>query len=382
MLKIGVVTTLSGAKEHIGRGILASVRFGWRKASGGEVPFEIVAADDRGGAYDAIAATQHCMDEGCSLIIGPADSDSMHAVLQEDRFRSVPILVTLATSTDLANQNARNFFRLTTPNRTRAELLLLQIAKMYPGATVEVYVSEGSEQSYSQSLKRDVVSVAHELGISIRVHDFSSGRVRCAKPPRAAPILICAASATAVILLAHFRSKGCTNQAFSFGSNTNFLTEVAVGTVVACDLDRNDANPKIKGWLEEFDAHYPDEKDPSLPSMNAGFVAHQLVARHGIPQGDITRYREELLTLLHSETFDGLLGPMRFSPKGELLGFEQITLSRISRIKRGFGFVAIRAAERPLKSKQWTTLQIASAIISVIGAITGVVGAVQYFFPH
>lgn len=377
--RIGVIAALTGPKEHIGKGILNCVNFVIKeKFSSNGLQVELHVEDDCGQAYDAVNAMRRCISRGCIAVIGPGDSDSMHALLKLKEFSEVPILTTLATGTDLAEVAAGNFFRVTTPNVRRVELLFLEIVRMYPNTSVDVYASSGSPESFSQSLKRDVISVADSLHVEIRVHDFSTGRINCVLPQKKSPVVICAQSAAAVALLKHLRAHRAYAQCFSFGSNTNFLARAAVGTVVVSDLYRGDANPKVKQLLEEFSQSWPEEKDPSLSSMNAAYVLLQACAL--LPSGEtIDKARKTMLHLLRNNRFQGLFGPLRFDTDGEMLGYENICLSRVRRTWRGYGFSAVQEHEHPVYYHRINVFAVVSTIIAIVGAITGVISVIQTF---
>ncbi len=377
--RIGVIAALTGPKEHIGKGILNGVNFIiQQKSSSGGLHIEVIAEDDCGQAYDAVSGMRRQIAAGCVAVIGPGDSDSMHALLKQKEFSEVPILTSLATGTGLAAIGAKNFFRMTTPDARRVELLFLQIKRMYPDTSVDVYASAGSPESFSQSLKRDVISVADSLHVEVRVHDFSMGRIACALPQKKSPVVICAQSAPAIALLKHLRAHHVSAQCFSFGSNTNFLVREAVGTIVVSDLNRQDANPKAKQLLEEFSKAWPEEKDPSLSSMNAAYVLLQACAL--LPSGEtIGKQRKAMLHLLHGNKFHGLLGPLGFDTEGEMLGYENICLSRVKRTWRGYGFSAVQEHEHPVTYHRVNAIAVASAIIALVSAITGVIGVIQFF---
>ena len=136
--RIGLIASLSGPKQRIGLGILHSVEFIF--ALSNQPPFqdgpriELVVEDDRGQVFDAIKAMHKCVDADCVMIIGPNDTDSATALLADERFRGVPML-SLANGTDIAPRNgAPNLFRVTSPNSSRVELLLMKIKQLmnYP----------------------------------------------------------------------------------------------------------------------------------------------------------------------------------------------------------------------------------------------------------
>lgn len=385
---IGLIASLSGSKERIGRGVLRSFEFTLeeqRTRLGAEAPrVELVVADDRGQVFDALRAMQHCADRSCLAVIGPGDSDSFQAIAADARFHGIPLIATLATGSDLGLADRGNFFRFTTPNNARAELLLLQAHRMMPKAKLEVFVLSGAPETYSQSLKRDVLAVAAEHGLTCEVQDFSAGVIDVKLPSKAAAIVICAPSAAAVDLLRHLRRKGANNQAFGFGSNTNFLASDASGLIVVCDLDRYDANPKVRRRLEQFAAKYPVERDPSLPSMNAAGVI--LSALHelrdelsALPLGEA---RSRFAAHLASETFDGLFGPLSFTRRGEMAGFEQIVLSRVRKVSGGYTFSALRDREKPIRHRRSSAAELFASGIGIVGAVTGLVGVVQWFFTR
>lgn len=385
-ISIGLIASLSGSKERIGRGVLRSFEFTLdeqRARLGAEAPeVELIVADDRGQVFDALRAMQDCAEKSCLAVIGPGDSDSFQAIVSDPRFDSIPLIATLATGSDLGLGARGNFFRFTTPNIARAELLVLQAHRMMPKAKLEIFALSGAAETYSQSLKRDVLAVAAEHKLACEVQDFSAGVIDVRLPAKSAAIIICAPSAAAVDLLRHLRRKRVNNQVFGFGSNTNFLASDANGLIVVCDLDRYDANPKVRRRLEQFAAKYPVERDPSLPSMNAAGVVlsalHDL--RDELAALPLNAARSRFAAHLASETFDGLFGPLSFTRRGEMAGFEQIVLSRVRKISGGFTFAALRDQEKPIRYRRASVAELFASGIGVVGAVTGLVGVVQWFF--
>lgn len=385
---IGLITTLSGPKERIGRGILTSFEYIFslhqQNLNSAKVPIELLVEDDRGKVHDAIRAMDRCMAADCALVIGPGDSDSFEALANERRFTQIPIIATFATATDITSDERRNVFRFTTPNDSRAELLLLQIRRLMPDARLEIYTEDGAPETYSQSIKRDVVAIAQRLNFEYREHSFSTGILKVQKPPRKAAIVICAASAAGVALLKTMRSSNIKNQAFGFGSNSNWLVADAENLIVVCDLDRNEANPRVRQYIDGFFEKHPDLNDPSLPTMNAAYILSQVFSSIAPRLGSMSveEARKGIIESLRQSTFSGLFGPVAFAPQGEMAGFEQVVLSRVRKLSKGYAFTSLRDRERAQSFQKHSLGSIASAIIGFIGALTGLIGVIQYFFPH
>ena len=306
-------------------------------------------------------------------LIGPNDSESMHVLLDADALPPLPLFSTIATNTGLARHGNSSFIRLTTPNDRRAEMLLRKVTKLHPGRQIELYSATGLPESFSQALKHDLLSKARHLQLNYREQDFSIGQIDIELPAKNAPIVIAAVSADAVALLRFLRQRGATNQAFSFGSHTNWLTKEAVGTIVVCDLDRHSADDILRHHLDEFCSRHPSSMNPSIPTMNAGHLVVRTIAMHQQRfLGDVAEKRTALLQLLRGgDTLPGLLGPLVILPSGEMAGYEQIALQRVCAHRGGYSFKSVEHNEKPIVyEKRSVTKQ----MIYWIGFISAVCG--------
>ncbi len=379
-LRIGVVATLSGPRDKLGRGVKKSAEF---SAESYQDKFPnsffqpvIIAVDDFGTAQGALHAIEECISQGCHAIIGPADSGAMFEVLRRYDKVSIPIVSTIATATELSALNSKNFLRCTTPDIERCEILLNQLVRMYGKRTIRIYAATGTPESYSQAAKRDLEKASSKLGLNTKVEDYSTGRISVNFPDKKEPFVIAAVSSDGVTLLKHLRSYNRNGQAFSFGSSTSWLTTISAGTIVVCDLDRDDVNLRIRDDLDKFLEKNSSELDPSLTTKNAVFIlasgANTYMADMGA--SDISAFRQRYLQVLKEEHHRGLFGNVKFSEHGEMLGYEQISLLRVVGKSNGMTFTQLDRKEKPLKYNDkrfrkffWKAFVFTGTIASIIG---------------
>ena len=384
-LRIGVVATLSGPNDKLGRGVLRSAEFSaaaYRRRHP-QSPIEpvVVPADDYGSVQGALQAVRQCIEDGCSAIIGPADSDSMYEVLHAFKTPEIPIVSTIATATDLVGADNSNFFRCTTPDVERCEILLNNLLRLHPVNALKIYARAGTPQSYGQAAKRDLLTVCKKLGIEADAHDFSSGKIEVELPAKKEPFVIAAPSSDGVRLLEHFRLRNRLGQAYSFGSSTNWLTPVARGTIVVCDLDRDDPNLRIRDDLDEFFALNSEEQDPSLTTKNAVYVlcsTSELLIQDAVAPLDHVP-PGMLVETLRSGSIRGLFGQLSFSDRGEMLGYEQISLLRVVKRNGGMSFAPLQRNEKPVLYDRKRASRVLWGAFVFIGTLASIVGLAATF---
>ncbi|MAK64989.1 MAG: hypothetical protein CMF75_09685 [Maricaulis sp.] len=375
MPKLGLIASLSGPKEKIGTGMARSLELGIdlaREQSGGsDAPVEVLEFDDHGNAHDALMAYRACREAGCDAIVGPADSDSMRAILAEAGEPAPVLFSTIATATQLTERPVSGFFRLTTPDAARVAMLVQTILQIYGRKPIRVFAARGNPHCYAQSLKQDVTSHLDTLGLDYSVQDFSTGRLEIDLPAKGEPVLVCAVSADSVKLAEALRKSKCRNQVFGFGSNTNWFHRSTIGSIVVADLDRDGTDERLQASLKQLeDSHLVS--DPSLPTVNAGYIVQTLARQLDEASA------QSLRTRLHEAPVSGIFGPLSFTQKGEMAGFEQISPLRVKRRLGRYWFSALRRREKPtFHDIDWVrsaTLNATNLILAILGVLVGILG--------
>jgi ABC-type branched-subunit amino acid transport system substrate-binding protein len=382
-VNIGLVTTLSGIHEKNGIGYYDSLKFAIARRTEelelGGIEVEVQAYDDYGEGRSAVKAFQKCVEDNCQVVIGPWSSGSMNAVLEEYGGQEIPIIATMATASYLGKLKYKNFFRFTNSDSAKAELLLRKMYEMYPQKKVWVFVSAGPEDSFGVSLGEDVQKILKNWGINYEKLSFGDELKDNIIVDADSPVVICAVSRDAVRLLSALREKWWRNQAFSFGSNTNWLARSAVNTIVVCDLDRQETDVRTREYLDNFEETFPASRDPNLPTMSAGKVLVEILHRYKeiIIKGD-SNVRRIITDSLKNDKHESLFGPMTFDQSGELIGHENLSILRVVRRWGRYNFIPLKRREKPMRyDENYTaqaivgTIAFVSAVLSILGVLVG-----------
>jgi hypothetical protein len=163
------------------------------------------------------------------------------------------------------------------------------------------------------------------------------------------PVIVCAGSAAAVALIEALRKKRYRGRIFAFGSNANFLKSRRTrGTIVVADLDRHDDEPVVRRNLAIHRRRFPEETDPSLPSMSAAAaIVSVLLSRPPPAWADPAKARKALAEALRRGPIDGIAGPMTFTAGGESVSPDSLCILGVTSRFGHRHFVPIRGRETP-----------------------------------
>src|ERR1044072_5089350 len=268
-VKIGIIADFNheGGKK-IGEGILASVEAALARRKPALQRHGLLITpiweSDHGKPDQAPAAARVLDEKGCIALIGPCDSASMAAVLEETALAAIPKLATVATATPLAELGrGAAFFRFTPNDRVRVRYLIERAGDVL-GRNIVVYRKSDAEHAYSTELAQDVLL---ELkGRGLRCKPEAVPKQHGKKPPGdVASAIICAPSQSALHIMGQLRGLHGP-RLFAFGSNSALLKGDAIGLIVVADLHRDDKKPAIRDALAALD---PSVSEPSIATMCA-----------------------------------------------------------------------------------------------------------------
>jgi hypothetical protein len=270
---------------------------------------------------------------------------------------------------------ADNFFRFTTPDFVRAEILVRHVRRLYPSQAPFVFTLSGSDKSYGRQLRNDVVEALGKYGMYWTEGEFSHTDMNIDLPTGNEPVILCAPSSAVVAFAKCARQAGVRSQFFVFGSNTNLLHEDLLGSVTVCDLDRDDSNLIAREEIEHFLHDNPDSQDPDLSTMNAITVVCRILEAHAdsFASSETPAQRFRLLNELSSSTLEGLFGNISFSDSGEMAGHENISVLSVSRGKCGLLFEPLSRSQKPVLSENRRLKRVALTTLTVVGSVASAV---------
>ena len=383
--KIGVVASLSGFRKNIGQGYLRSVEYVLerRKLDLRAIGFELdlVVKDDKGNSGISEKLAIEIVEEGCIALLCPDKIESTYKIIVSEHTKVMPLICSFASSSFLSRQGNVNFFHYTTPDSVRTEILVRYVRRTQV-ACVYLYVFSDSENSYSQQLCYDVISSLENHGIKWVRHEFDIDIDISQLPDKGLPAIVCAPSFYVASLARKMRSKGFRGQFFSFGSNSNLLTHDLNGTIVVCDLDREDRNPIVKDELDHFQKVYRDNCDPSFSTINAVHSILNLLINisEEIVGMDIPQIRNVMINHLRSDALNGLLGPISFTSIGQMAGKEQISILKVIKTFRGMRFKLAEHKEKEVLYKGTRQKKKVILTLSILGSIASILSLALWFF--
>lgn len=384
-IKIGIITSITGCNSKAGKGMLDSANYmvdrrrGWLEKKG--LSIELITKDDNSDSICSLSKAQELVNEDCVAILGPTDCSSLYEILKSGICENIPVFSTLASASFLSRNGAANFFRFTTPDFIRAEILVRYVRRLYPSSLVFVGSMAGAEFSYGQQLKKDVISALEKYNMKWSSFDYVNDGSGFKMPAKNEPIIACGPSASVVSLAISLRKKRIKSQFFTFGSNTNLLNDSLVNTIVVCDLDREDANPIARDEMDHFSAKYSETSDPDLSTMNAIYTLCNVLAdnSNAIASPELPLKRFQLLNILKSGAHKALLGQISFSDNGEMAGHENISVLRVDKQKNKYTFSQVEREERALLHDHGWWKNITAQAIGIIGSIASIVALIIWF---
>ena len=344
-LRIGLLAPLTGDSETMGIGFVKSAEFAFAQkradlaTAGLELDLRVV--DYRSDPIVARKGAADCVKQHEVIaLIGPCDSACAHEIIESGVVEGCALMSPLATATEIAKLGAVNFFRLTTADRIRSEILVERICRDHPNQIPVVWSIAGSPNSYSQALRLDVLSEFGRRGIKCQVQEVAIGGLPSDVPAHNQPVVCCCVSSQTLRIVSAMRDRGLRSPIFSFGSNTNLLSPSLLGATVVADLDRHDSDPQVLKLVEQFQQLHGSRSDPSVATMNCIGILCNLLIRHAssLQKGSTTDARKIVVDDLRSETQHGFSRPLKFDMDGEMIGFEHISLLKVREEENGIVF--------------------------------------------
>lgn len=240
---------------------------------------------------------------------------------------------------------------------------------------------EGSEFAYGQQLRNDVINALEKYKMKWTSFDFGTDHATVGIPNQTDPIVACGTSASVACLARKFREEKIRSQFFAFGSNSNLLEDSLVNTIVVCDLDREDANPIARDEIDHFSAKYSETSDPDLSTMNAVSTLCNVLTHNTetIASSELPQQRFQLLNILKSGAHQALLGQISFSESGEMAGYENISVLKVFKKKRGYMFRPVKREEKPLLQNHNWWKDKALLILTIVGSVASTASLVYIF---
>jgi ABC-type branched-subunit amino acid transport system substrate-binding protein len=334
-IKIGVIAPLTGRTAKMGKGVVESLSFviGQRKQELliNNIQLDLLTKDDEGDQRKALEMSQECLKNDAVCIIGPCDSACVYEILASGICADCPIITPLATASSLVTLGAKNFFRLTTPDKKRVQRLVKIAIKRFPTRRFRVFALNDSSIGYSQQLKNDLIRCLKDNQCSFDIEEFDSTSVPNMKATQDIPSFFCSPSAETARVVYDLFHMGYRPQIFTFGSNTNLLIPELVDTLVVADLDREDTDIVVQELIEEFRQACNSPEDPSISAMNGiTLIINSLIALgESINDYTIDKIRTSLMESWRSKTHQGLFGPIAFTPEGEMAGSEHLSVLQV-----------------------------------------------------
>ena len=344
-LRIGLLAPLTGGSATMGIGFIKSAEFALAQkrselaAAGLELEVRVVDYKS-----DPIVARKEAADcvrqHEVIALIGPCDSDSAYEIIESGVGEGCALMTPLATATDIARLGAANFFRLTTSDRIRSEVLVERICRDHPDQIPVVWSIAGNPNSYSQALRADVLSQFECRGIKPHDLQIDIGGLPSKSPKHVQPVVSCCVSSQTLRIVSAMREGGLSSPIYSFGSNTNLLSRSLLGAIVVADLDRHDPDPYVLQLVEQFQRLHGSRSDPSIATMNCiGILCNLLIRRSSsLLSASTTDAKEIVISDLRSETQRGFFRPFKFDGDGEMIGHEHISLLQIRAQQEGIAF--------------------------------------------
>ena len=377
---IALLADLSGDLCLTGRGMMASFLsvVERRKQDLFEVGLNVqVTIDDYGGdPLQALAMAQERQGEGAVAIVGPCDSLAVYSLLKGAATIECAVVSPLATATALSSLGASNFFRMTSPDRSRADILVRSVTELFPGRTVFVWAYRDSQWSYSERLKADLIGTLERRGIAWQLDDFSLEEYPSRRPSAKEPLICCGPSIKIVHMIKKLRHAGLRSQIFTFGSNRNLLTPSMRNCITVADVDPEDTNLAIRQEMERVLAGKPAGLSVSVSSLNCAAVLSNLLCRRAdqIRMAPVSKVRELIISDLRSSPQDGLLGRFAFSVEGEMIGPEQLAVLQVDRTLGVMRFKHLRLKRKRMAFPRITWSRL---ILWLLGFLSGIVALIQ-----
>ena len=338
-VKVGVIVSHLAGERH-GSGIVASTQYIFQLARqtlrDHKIEVELVEKNDGGDSGQSIDVLEQCIEEGCIAIIGPSSSKSMHTVLRREKFNDIAKIATFATASTLADTQRDDFFRVTMNDRERALRLIDRSQNGVAGRKrVVTFTFDDVPASYSDSLRNDVIAILREKRIPHHDVIFKAEEAPAMVPNKSDAVLFCSPSRPAVGMIGKLRAAGCKAPFYAFGANENFAVKEAVGMTVVVDSFRGSQDPLIDQHLTRFKQKFPDEREPSIPTMvGAKILIGVFQALNPDDLRDVSQARHLVKRTLREKIHEGITGKLSFDEFGEIVGRESIPLLTVVE-KRG-----------------------------------------------
>jgi len=294
-VRVGAINPSSGVLAFPGqacvRGIDAGAKFAKEKFG---IDMEIVHADTQSRPENGRIAAENLIRQGCTVLIGAWDSGATISALQAAEAAKVPMVVHIATATQVTSQGFTQVFRycptsLTIVRKSLAELKsLLSPLKDMPTSAAIMHLNNTMGQSTAASIDQawkevDVpLKIAQYIPYDEKARDLSV-EVAKAKASGADALISVTRVNDAIMIIRECVKQGW-NPKLIFSPNSNGVQDKAYydalgkygdGAVLST-LWYNPKAPDAAAILKLFAADYPN--DWLDANAGAGFEAVQIVA--------------------------------------------------------------------------------------------------------
>ena len=385
--KIGFIAPLSGTNKSIGEGLSNSFSYAVDlfkdELSCANISVHVTFYDDQNNPVLSEQCVSKAIKDDCILLIGPADSACASHVLDRTEFGTMPILLSFATDITEAFQSKKHVFRITTPGWRRTEVLVQHMMTENPGQEIYIAGLDGLDTSFSQRVKATVIKYCKINNIKYVDINFHCGAGGIAEElpetiPHDHPIIICAPSYEASIFIRSVRHSKHKGKLYGFGSNSNWLKKECAGLTLVCDLDRHDKNPFVSEILQGFSEAYPVVSNPSVATMLAAKIITQL-AKIIVEENtsmNVKYIRKRVLHLLSNRVYEGVFGRVSFDQDGEMIGYETISMLRVTKRWRRIEFADASNIQTGFGITHLHTKQAIFNSVQFIGAVAGIIGLI------
>ncbi|MET4753835.1 ABC transporter substrate-binding protein [Bradyrhizobium sp. RT11b] len=294
-VRVGAINPSSGVLAFPGqasvRGIDAGAKFAKGKFG---IDMEIIHADTQSRPENGRIAAESLIRQGCTVLIGAWDSGATISALQAAEAAKVPMVVHIATATQVTSQGFTQVFRycptsLTIVRKSLAELKsLLSPLKDVPTSAAIMHLNNTMGQSTAASIRQawkevDVpLKIAQYIPYDEKARDLSV-EVAKAKASGADALISVTRVNDAIMIIRECVKQGW-NPKLIFSPNSNGVQDKAYydalgkygdGAVLST-LWYNPKAPDAPAILKRFAADYPN--DWLDANSGAGFEAVQIVA--------------------------------------------------------------------------------------------------------
>jgi branched-chain amino acid transport system substrate-binding protein len=294
-IRVGALMPSSGIFAFPGQACVRGVDLGAKFAKERfGVDFEIIHADTQSKPERGRIAAEGLIRQGCTVLIGAWDSGTTISALQAAEAAKVPMVVHIASATQVTSQGFTQVFRFYPTSLTIVQQSLNELKTIVskvsdpPKSAVVVHLNNTAGQSTAESIGQ----AWKELNVPLKITEFISYDAQArdlsveiakARASGAEAIVSVTRVNDAIMIIRECVKQGW-NPKLIFGPNSNGVTDKAYydalgkygdGQILST-IWYNPKAPDTEAILKRFQADYPDQ----FIDANSGcaFEAVQIVA--------------------------------------------------------------------------------------------------------